>query len=72
MIDTCYCNANMDYCPVLLKIINKILVREYECDYLLQVWNFEGKMIYDKHLKSKDTSTLYFWSRLGKRLGNKQ
>ena len=57
-MSTCYFNEQMEYCPILLKIRDEVLIKEYGCEYLLQVWSTEGQMVYEKPLKSKDTSVL--------------
>ncbi|TNV87472.1 hypothetical protein FGO68_gene17664 [Halteria grandinella] len=40
----------MKYCPVLLFIENKELQKEFGGDYMLQVYNNEGKCVFDKIL----------------------
>ena len=43
----------MEFCPVLVQINHNLLKKEYKSDYLLQVWNKEGRKVYQKPLQSK-------------------
>lgn len=50
----------MEFCPVLVQINHTLLKKEYDAEYLLQVWNRDGQKVYQKPLKSK----IRFCSRL--------
>ena len=43
----------MEYCPILVQINHTLLKREYDAEYLLQVWDRQGVKVYQKALKSK-------------------
>ena len=35
VVDSCYKNERMEFCPIILKINNKMILKEYGYDYLL-------------------------------------
>ncbi|CDW71887.1 wd-40 repeat protein [Stylonychia lemnae] len=55
VIGSCYLNAQMEFCPVLVQINHTLLKKEYGAEYLLQVWDRQGQKVYQRPLKSKDT-----------------
>ena len=43
-----HCNNNEDqtYCPILVQIVDPKLKEHYQGNYLLEVWNKQGGMVY--------------------------
>ena len=54
VVDTCYYNDQMPFCPVLLKIGVERIQRSYGgCQYLLQIWDMKQIKTLEIPLKSK-------------------
>lgn len=51
-IASCQFNDNKVFCPILVKIIDETILKENNgLQYLLQVWNVNGEMIFEKSLE---------------------
>jgi len=53
VVKTCAYHSDMPYCPVILEIMNSELKEFFKGEYLLHVYNKQGKIVYDKVLKCK-------------------
>ncbi len=47
---------SLDFCPVLIKIIDEDLRKRYDGTYLLQVWDSKGQNVFEKVMKSKESN----------------
>ena len=43
----------MEYCPIQVEIKHEYLRKQYGFQFLLQVWDREGKKVFEKGLTSK-------------------
>lgn len=62
--DSCLYNSASAFCPVLVKIGDKLLKdqqNEITHPYLLQVWTVSGKLVFERHL----TEPLFEWNMHG-------
>ena len=55
---TCVLSQANRYCPILLQVNDKELVKEYGGEYVIQVWSDEKQLLYEKVRES----TIYSWS----------
>ena len=55
---TCVLSQANRYCPILLQVNDKDLVKEYGGEYVIQVWSDEKQLLYEKVRES----TIYSWS----------
>eukprot|EP00347_Sterkiella_histriomuscorum_P016371 403353446 len=53
VVDFVYYNASHQQIPILVEIVSLDLKTHYQAEYLLQIWNNKGKMLYEKPLKRK-------------------
>lgn len=61
--ETCLSNKNSYFCPVLLKVNDKELLKYNDgFDYLIQIWTKVGLLYYERKLKKKPLQ----WSISGK------
>ena len=51
-MSSCYVFEQMEFCPIQLEIKEEFLKSDLKSQYVLQVWNREGKKILQKSLKS--------------------
>lgn len=58
--DTCHNNDNNKYCPVLLQVKDEGILKELgfnekgeQYEYLMQVWNNKGYLIYERKMVTK-------------------
>lgn len=59
VVGTCYLNEQMEYCPILVQINHTLLRKEYDAEYLIQVWDRQGRKVYERPLKSKIRATIF-------------
>ena len=52
LIASCYYNEFGNFCPVLVKIVDdKVLEENRGKEFLLQVWDRQGEMVFERPLK---------------------
>ena len=56
LVQSCITSKNQKYAPVLIEIVNEDLLvlenpQNERIKYLLQVWNSDGKKVYERRLK---------------------
>ena len=52
VVSSCNYNEDATFCPVLVEIIDEqVLIKNFNLKFLLQVWNRNGDMVFEKPLR---------------------